>query len=340
MNRIYKSKSDYIPPDRKKWQTAHAFIFIGLILFCYVRFPYVVAAQTRKESCPEARLGLTAQFLGVIDPAESNSFSVRRVRIGVNGKILQGLHYKLSAEFSDSAVLLDAFAEFEILDPFSVRIGQFKIPFSMESYGSVAERDMINRSLIVNRLAPGRDIDAHGRDIGIAVVGKIKPLEYSFAVVNGAGINQADTDDIKDLAARLVLRPVAGIAIGGSLYHGRSPDGPVTIRDKSGVEIVANFGAYSLKGEYISTHSDQDCRGGWYLMGGLYLDRARALHITVRKEALDFNPVLNEYYRTWTLGINWSLAPKTKLQVNHESRHLNLERSAYSVFLVHFQVGF
>jgi phosphate-selective porin OprO/OprP len=337
------SRLEAASPSQQMLPTAHVAALIGLALVCFARFPFVAAAGTEKDSFKGPRFSMTAQFLGVADSAGNNSFSVRRVRLGIRGKILGNLRYKLSGEYSDTAILLDALAEFEIQPAFSVRAGQFKIPFSMESFGSVAERDLINRSLVVNRLAPGRDTNAHGRDIGIAVFGKAGPLEYNLAILNGAGINHTDVDHSKDLAGRLVLRPAGWVLLGGSLYRGRRklpPDEAAIVRHILGFEINAKLGAHSLKGEYISAYISPNHRAGWYLIASSYLGRSRTLQIAVRKEALAFDPTLTEYYRTWTLGITWYLGIKTKVQLNYEARRQDQKTSTYTVFLVQLQAGF
>lgn len=91
-------------------------------------------------------------------------------------------------------------------------VGQFKVPFSMEYLTSSARLRSVNRSQVVDRLSPRRDIGAMAQvDVGRRVI-------VAGAVVNGQGTATRGNPDARDLAVgRLTLVPVDGLAVAGKL---------------------------------------------------------------------------------------------------------------------------
>jgi phosphate-selective porin len=79
-----------------------------------------------------------------------------------------------------------------VMVPFhEVRLGQFKIPLTMEGFGSSGKLDFAERSLM------GRTFGDQ-RDIGLMVLSdKVPYVEYELALVNGAGKNVYDNSPQK-----------------------------------------------------------------------------------------------------------------------------------------------
>ena len=70
--------------------------------------------------------------------------------------------------------MIDAYGEIKLADYFSLTVGQFKIPFSMENLTSSNKLEMIDRSQVVEALvARSKDVigNQNGRDIGIQAGG-------------------------------------------------------------------------------------------------------------------------------------------------------------------------
>src|SRR5262249_8628894 len=96
----------------------------------------------------------------------------------------------------------DAYLNVHYVDWLQVEAGKFKQPFSYEQLIQDRFVPTLERSLI-DQLVPARDV-------GIMVHGEKLfggRLDYAVAVSNGEINGDQDTNDVKDLAARLVVRP-------------------------------------------------------------------------------------------------------------------------------------
>ena len=166
---------------------------------------------------------------------------------------------------------------------------------------SDAYLDLINRSQIVEALAPGRDIGAQGRDVGAQFSGLksfgqggSRQLEYCAGLFNGSGINVADENDRKDPALRAVLRTgVEGLTLGGSYYNGKVGATKLT-HDRTGGELIYGIGPWTLKSEYIAARDAAVDKRGWYA--------------TVVRQ---FNPIVQGVLR-WTVLTRTRALPTTR----------------------------
>ncbi|MGE5741183.1 MAG: porin [Candidatus Aminicenantes bacterium RBG_16_66_30] len=284
-----------------------------------------------------------AQMFGVAWDRGTDTFSLRRARIALAGGIVKDLRFKLSVDVAKSPTLLDAEIEFEPAAVAGVRFGQFRVPFSLESYTSTADLDLVNRSSVVEALAPGRDNLSSGRDVGVVLFGRVSFLEYTLGFVNGAGINKTDTNSHKDFSGRVILRPFAFLAVGGSLYRGRQTavaDEPLTVRDKEALEAVLSIKGFSLKSEYLHARDDLVSRSGWYAQAGYFAFPGK-IQAVVRYDSLDLDrAVPDNGTAIITLGLNWFIAGKTKLQVNYEIHRLESGGRTKSGLMAQFQAAF
>jgi len=298
--------------------------------------PAVTAGKAFKLS-GYSQLLYTAQDSGL------DGFSVRRMRLTLLGELLKNVRTKLQADAVKSPILLDGLVEFTFYEAASLRVGQFKVPFSLESTTSSADIETINRSQPVLKLSPGQDIGASGRDIGAVVFGKTSILEYAVGLFNGAGINKADTNEQKDWAGRIVVHPASFLAFGASVYDGKySPSTNVQAekRDRAGLEMAVLTGPVSLKGEYIRASDGSILKEGWYLQGGYFL-MPKKLQGVIKVDS--FNPDTSadsSRVGQWTFGLNWLLADRTKLMVNLEVYKDASGKTTNTALLTHFQAGF
>jgi len=272
-----------------------------------------------------------------------DSFSARRVRLTLAGPVLKNVNFRVMADLARSPLLVDALVEFSFHKNIGVRAGQFQIPFSLESLTSVADLDTINRSQPVEKFAPGRDNSSQGRDVGVAVFGEYSILEYALGVFNGSGINKLDTNSHKDFGGRAVIHPAGFLSVGGSFYKGRrspGPAGPSVARDMTGLEFSAVHSGASLKGEYIHAGDDVVSRSGWYLQAG-YFFLPKKLQGVVKYDSLDRNlDAAGDRANILTLGVNWILSGRNRLQLNYEIHRLESGGTDNSAVLAQLQVAF
>lgn len=223
-------------------------------------------------------------------------FLVRRARVKFTGIFYKNYEFVLQPEFeAKDNILRDAYIDLIHFREAGLRMGQFKIPFSLESLRSSSTIETVERSMVVNNLrGMGKD-----RDIGVALHGKLlgNKVEYAIGVFNGTGYNTADTNDNKDIVGRLVFYPfrgtkgaLEGLQFGGSFQTGKQDprgfdgklnfDGSKKIfslatgvegnRTNGGFEFAYTLGPGAIIGEYIISDmqrkNQSDLRGqGWYV---------------------------------------------------------------------------
>jgi len=272
-----------------------------------------------------------------------DGFRIRRARLSLGGEILRSIHYKLQVDAVKSPVLLDAQIEIHLKTQVKLRFGQFKVPFSLENLTSSSALDTISRSQTVEKLCPGRDIRASGRDIGVTLNGRFSCVEYALGVFNGSGINQTDSNKRKDIAGRLVFNPVDSLSFGLSHYRGGYSllqGGPIIDKNRTGLEIAFVQKKLSLKGEYIFARDKNDERDGWYVQGGYDLVPER-IQAIVKYDSVDKNAdIAEDRIEAITISLNWFFSKKTKLQINYVYNKDGRTELAKNTFLAQFQAGF
>jgi len=273
---------------------------------------------------------------GIVD-----SFRIRRARVAARWTILQNLQCKIMVETVQNPILLDFQLDWKWNDAAALRLGQFKVPFSLENLLSSSELDTVNRSNTVEKLCPGRQNGAKGRDVGAALTGGLSNFEYTIALFNGSGINRVDTDSRKDIAARLVYALSSRLAVGLSYYKGEDPFfGTNSHMSRTGLELALSLENLFLRGEAILGQDSGIDRLGWYMMTGLDLLENK-VRVIARYDRLDWNTdTPTDNLDTLTLGGGWILSGKTKMMINYESRRNRAVDSTIAALLAQFQVAF
>ena len=248
----------------------------------------------------------------------TNPLEIRRARLQVNGNLTPRLGWLVQSDLVRSPVLLDARVDY-IRSPYArFTAGQFKIPFSQENFGSERDAIAIERTLVVNSLAPGRDNGSNGRDIGAQVEGDVvryggRPvLSYSAALFQGAGINRRDDNRRKDVAVRLVARPTPELSLAGDYYDGASGEVRAQ-RDRAAVEIAYVHGSYTVLGEYLwGRDGAVHRRGGYGLFAYRFIPRWEGFARFDRYE-----PTRSQRTDTYLAGLNWFVSQWIKWQANY-----------------------
>lgn len=136
-------------------------------------------------------------------------FLIRRARLAATGYFQEKFRYMLYARFDQGkAQLNEAFVESRHLPFAKIRIGQFKVPFSLANLTSSTQLDVMDRSLIIDNFAPDYDI-------GIMVFGKFwqEHFDYAVGVFNGRGRNVQENNRAKDIIGHLVIAPFSTLNI-------------------------------------------------------------------------------------------------------------------------------
>jgi phosphate-selective porin OprO/OprP len=164
---------------------------------------------------------------------QNDTFLFRRVRPIVEGTVGGWADFRIMPDFANSTLVLqDAYTNLRPFGPEAqLQIGKFKSPFGLERLQSATALTFIERGLPTN-LVPNRDL---GYQIWGDVGGGL--LTYQAALMNGVtdgGSGEVDTNDGKDVVARLfahpfvntTVEPLQGLGVGVAASWGRQDGTP------------------------------------------------------------------------------------------------------------------
>jgi phosphate-selective porin OprO/OprP len=148
----------------------------------------------------DGRFALDDEDAGVV-----NTFALRRIRPYLRGRLAQRFEFFVNPDFANGTLVLqDAYIDTRFSPAFIVRLGKGKTPFGLERLVPASSLLFFERAL-PTALVPNRDV-------GIQVLGDLPGgvISYSVAALNGVpdgGSADVDTNDGKDLAGRIAIRP-------------------------------------------------------------------------------------------------------------------------------------
>jgi phosphate-selective porin len=125
-----------------------------------------------------------------------------------------------------------------------VSIGQFKNTVSWEGYASAAKILMPERSFVGNLLGGQRDV-------GVRIDKTFKQGMYSLNLFNGAGQNNLDNNNQKDVSLRIEVYPVPGLTIAGSTYDSLGYRTRAGTKDRWEGDLRYEGGPFLFQSEYI-----------------------------------------------------------------------------------------
>ena len=168
---------------------------------------------------PAPRLDLhgdvQADARAVWGQTDASTFLIRRARLLVDAALDDRFRVRVMPDVAGSRVeLLDAFVEGRVATGVTVRAGKFKAPVGLERLRRPTDLDLPERAF-PTQLVPNRDV---GVMVRLAPGRQTVEVAVTNGVADGAS-GDADPDAARDLAARVLLRPVrtgglAGLAVG------------------------------------------------------------------------------------------------------------------------------
>ena len=162
------------------------------------------------------QVGTVVQFDGRFstnDPTPiTNTFLIRKARLGISGRVARYFDYRLVPEFAgNTPTLLDAYFDIRFSPAFRVRTGKDKTPLGYELLQSDPALLFPERSF-VSSLIPNRDS-------GVQVQGDLSggKVTYAGGIFNGvpdgiSSVGDLDTNNGKDFAGRLLVTPFRNAA--------------------------------------------------------------------------------------------------------------------------------
>jgi len=137
--------------------------------------------------------------------AGDDSFAFRRVRPFVEGTVFEYIDFRVMPDFANSTLTLyDAYVNFRYLPQAQVQLGKFKPPVGLERLQSATATMFVERAF-PTLLVPSRDL-------GAMLQGEFANGSFTYQVggfngVRDGGSQDVDTDDGKDVAARVFAHP-------------------------------------------------------------------------------------------------------------------------------------
>ncbi|GHT39049.1 hypothetical protein AGMMS49965_04050 [Bacteroidia bacterium] len=252
--------------------------------------------------------------LGLGNKEVNSSFDLARACMTASGMLGEAKQVKYFLQYDfvqTTAGLLDLYGEWNPLATVGVRVGQYKIPFSIEMPIVVTKIETIYATRSVKEIA-------HGRDIGLQISGKaftakgFQQLEYAAGLFNGTGKNAKENNNHKDFVGTVYVQPIKGLRLNGSLYTGKA-DGS---RDRwtAGIDYIGTH--FSGRSEYLSANDGGTHRRGYYGLAVWKLVPEK-WEILGKYDVYNSNTAepKNEI-RDITAGINYYFAYLTRVQLN------------------------
>ena len=203
----------------------------------------------------------------------SSTFSVRRARLKAtyrnpSGSLTGRVQFDLG---EGKAGLKDGYVDLKLTGGLGVKMGQFKVPFSLWELTSSTRIPVIERGNEIlgtsNRYSANevvvKDGGFAGRDIGVELHGAWGRVEYAIGAFNGNGTNHKEDDDSgKTVGGRLVVEAAENLRVGGA-FSNRTVSRFATISGPDTTVSSENFRAVEADLEYGTHRVDRS--GPWFI---------------------------------------------------------------------------
>ena len=265
-----------------------------------------------------------------VEDGGSGQFDIPRMRITFKGGMFKPwLKYEFQYEFSrtsgeSSSKVKDALLEFETSPAAIVKVGQYKVPFSLQELTSSGRQQFVDRAITNLKFVPARDM-------GVSLNGLFldKTLGYAVGVFNGSGESRRQDDQGFLYAGRVYWNPLgeyklaesaienpekAQLHIGLGYRTGEAVRGGDVIEDigtvfqdpdnqsAANLELAWKWGRFFATGEYFSMTDEQENplpaladvdSDGWHAQAGVMLI-PKVLEVGARYAVIDHNTDLDD----------------------------------------------
>ncbi|MBI1874376.1 MAG: hypothetical protein HYZ58_00870 [Acidobacteria bacterium] len=196
------------------------------------------------------RVDLRARFQGDVRRSEvptgepeSRSVDIARRRVGIDGRFRGLLDFQVERELHDDNPWRDVYVDYRQFEGVQVRVGKFKLPFSLDENASATDLDFVYRSRVASVLAPGRDrgVMVHGRLLS-------RTIEYEVGVFDRDGDNARSKSGKRVFGGRTTVgrvraRPfrssksaIADVEVGAAFTSSDVPEGFPDLRGRTALD--------------------------------------------------------------------------------------------------------
>lgn len=291
--------------------------------------------------------------------SKTNTFEMTRAILMARGRITDKWSCYFMYSLAGTPKILEAYTEYHFFPELSVRIGEFKTPYTYENPLSPTVVELINcYSQAVNYLAGinGSDLlygSNSGRDLGLMIYGNLfKDLvNYKLAVMNGQGINKKDGNNQKDIVGTLNINPLQWLTLTGSFIKGKgcavatssvNPDieiGSNYTRNRWAAGVVMKWKPIDLRSEYLAGKDGLVKSNGYYATANLHVLPKQKLDLIASYDYLNQNKATDNKQTNYVAGMQWWFYPKCRLQVQY-TRCAPYQSEKYNLVQAQVQVRF
>src|SRR5690606_30757323 len=141
------------------------------------------------------------------DGDDKGSFRIRRAKTKLDGWVYTpNLQYELQMSWADSSPLEDANLNYDFpggKQAAMLKVGRFKVPFGRQELTSSGSQQFVDRSIVSNEFAKGRD---NGIQLWGTPNGGV--IDWRVGIFNGAGRTATSNDnDSYQYNARVAWQP-------------------------------------------------------------------------------------------------------------------------------------
>jgi hypothetical protein len=267
-----------------------------------------------------------------------DSFELRVARLRFRGTAHR-LQFFVQTDFNRAPAVLDTRLRVSVSEAVSVAAGLYKAPFSAELLLFRGDLPFLERSRVVNALAPRRQT-------GVSVRADLLPdrLRFEGGVFNGNGGRLRINDNnsflyVGRVAGTLPVSDSGNLTIGANAAYSRDeaasldvlPDPFTGDRTVLGLDARLHWQQWLLAAEGITAWLDA-ANGLMYQPSGYYVTVGRRLadyhQVLVRVDAFDDDRSVTDEPAVLLAGYTFFWTPAAKLQINYSAPADDLTQGA------------
>jgi len=319
------------------------FLFFLLLLFA-INTAKATDNTEKTDFMPRITGMLNVRYQYDESDKDHQGFDLRRVRLGLKGNLHKKLDYVFQAEYAGNVRIIDSYLRWKIRPEFNIQAGEFKVHYSMETFGGPADWLTTEIATAVNKLNGYSDLSGlashkNGRDIGLMIYGAavhkedFDVLRYRLGVFNGNGINVKDDNRKKDVAAMLWVNPLRQLTFTGSYYCGSyGPHGADHVRNRASAGVEWKDSKLMVRSEYLWGHTSNTRQNGVYGQIGYRVHQfvQPVVQYDYMKFDNDQNGVKAPYQHNLQIGLNVEPIDHFRIQagymhsIENNDQHNNL----------------
>ncbi|MBO4662883.1 MAG: hypothetical protein J5663_00550 [Bacteroidaceae bacterium] len=294
------------------------------------------------------------------DDQTSNAMEVQRFILMADAQINDKISFWLMYDIANSK-LHEYYAQYAFSPALKVRVGQYKQPFTLESLLPPTVISNIGMDESVSYMAgigaddPCFGFGRVGRDVGIMLTGDAamcdgKPLlNYSIGVFNGAGMNQKENNNQKDVIGMLNVMPFKNTKFSTSFIlgtakaqadsrYGKFVTGDNYKRNRFALGAEHKNSVVNLRSEAMWGNDGGVKSMGWYANAEFHL--CKRLDLVANYDYLKRNmDVDDSYTNNYIAGLQYWVYRQCCIRSQYVRKEPKLSAST-DMWVTQFQIAF